>query len=75
MAASTPEGADGLEGHLHRQLGRAAEGQQGVLLAERAVLGHVASRLAHEPHGRAIDGFAAAGAQEAIVHGPVIAFG
>jgi hypothetical protein len=38
--------------------------------AERAVLGHVAAGLAHEPHGRAVDGFAPAGAEEGVVHGP-----
>ena len=44
-----------------------------VLLAERAVLGHVAAGLAHEPHGSRVDGLAAAGAEEAIVHRGIIA--
>ena len=60
--------AQRLERDLARELGRLAEIEDGVLLAELAVLGHVAPRLAHEPHRRAIDGLAAARAQEAIVH-------
>jgi hypothetical protein len=48
----------GLKGDLHGELGGAAELEEGVLLAQRAVLGHVAPGLAHEPHGGAVDGFA-----------------
>jgi hypothetical protein len=35
-----------------------------VLLANRAILGHVASGLAHEPDGSAVDGLGFAGANE-----------
>ena len=58
-----------LERDLSGELGRLAELEQRVLLAQRAVLGHVAAGLAHEPDGRRVDGLAAAGAEEAIVHG------
>ena len=38
--------------------------EEGVALADRAVLGQRAARLAHEPHGRALDRLAARGADE-----------
>ena len=57
-----------LERDLERELGRLADLEHRVLLAERAVLGHVAARLAHHPDGRAVHGLAAAGAKEPIVH-------
>ena len=37
-----------------------------AVAAQLAILGEVAARLAHEPHGRAIHGLAAAGAQEPV---------
>ena len=40
--------------------------EQRVLLAQRAVLRHVAARLAHEPDGRAVDGLAPTGPEKAI---------
>ena len=67
MAASTPS-RERLQRDLERELGRPAELEQRVLLAQRAVLGHVAPRLPHHPDGRAVDGLAPARAQEAIVH-------
>ena len=41
-----------------------ADFEQGMLLANGAVLGHVASCLAHEPDGSAVDGLGLAGANE-----------
>ena len=40
-----------------------------MLLADGAVLGHVASGLAHEPDRRAVDGLRLAGANEAGIRG------
>ena len=40
-----------------------------MLLADRAVLRHVASSLAHEPDGSAVDGLRFAGADEAGIGG------
>ena len=43
--------------------------RKSCLSAQRPVLGQVAAGLAHEPDGRAVDGLAAAGAEEAVVGG------
>jgi hypothetical protein len=67
------EGVDGLQRDLHRQLRRAAEGEQRVLRAQAPVLGHVTAGLPHEPDGRAVDLLEAAGAEEAVVHSRIIA--
>ena len=63
------DGVDRLQGHLGRELGLAADIEQAVAFAQRAVGAHVASRLAHEPHRRGVDRLAAACPEEAIVHG------
>jgi hypothetical protein len=55
----------GGDGDFGRELGFLADFEQGMLLAHGAVLGHVASCLAHEPDGRVIDGLRLAGADEA----------
>jgi hypothetical protein len=60
--------------HLGDQLGRAAELEEPDLLADGAVARLVAAGLAHHPDGEAVDGLAAAGAEEAGVldgHGGV----
>src|SRR5262245_50516976 len=58
-----------LQGELDREV-RPTNGIQDVAVApELAVLRQVAAGLAHEPHRRPVDGFAAQGPQEAVVHG------
>ena len=66
------DAVDRLQRHLGGQLRLAADVEQGVPLADRAVLGHVASRLAHEPDRRAVDGLAPAGAEKAVVHPKIV---
>ncbi|HLI78110.1 MAG TPA: hypothetical protein VKV02_14285, partial [Acidobacteriaceae bacterium] len=46
-------------------VGRAADLEQAVVLADGHVLGHIAASLAEKPHGGAVDGLAEAGADEA----------
>ena len=48
--------------------GRAADLEQGVPLAQRAIVGHVTAGLAHEPDRRRVDRLAPAGSEEPIVH-------
>src|SRR6185295_15968174 len=55
------DAADRLQGDLGREIGRSTDIEQGIALAQRAVLAHVATRLAHEPDGRRIDRLASAG--------------
>ncbi len=62
MAASTPR-------RSAADLGGAADVEQGVVLADGHVLGHVAAGLAEEPDGGAIDGLTQAGADEATAGG------
>ena len=50
------------------QLGRTTNIEQGMACPDFAVLGHVAPRLTHEPHRRAIHRLAPAGAQKTVVH-------
>jgi hypothetical protein len=64
MAASHVEPADRLERHFGRQVRGATDIQQGIALAQRAVLGHVPPGLTHEPHGGGIDRLAPAGFEE-----------
>ena len=59
--------ADRLQRDLGGEIRRPAQLQKCVGLAQRAVFGHVAAGLPHEPHRRAIDGFAPARAQETTV--------
>ena len=64
------EALDRLERHLGGQLGGVAEIEDGVLLAQLAVLRHVASRLPHEPHRRDVGAFPAAGLKKAQLREP-----
>ena len=59
----------GGDGDLGGERGLLADLEQRVLLADGAVLGHVASGLAHEPDGSAVDGLRLAGANEAGIWG------
>ena len=54
----------GGDGDFGGERGLLADFEQGMLLANGAVLGHVASGLAHEPDGSALDGLRLAGANE-----------
>ena len=56
--------ADGLHRDLGREIRRATELEQRVLLAQGAVLAHVPAGLTHEPDGRSVDGLKTAGAKE-----------
>ena len=58
------ENFSGGDGDFGGDCGLLADFEQGMLLANGAVLGHVASGLAHEPDGSAIDGLGLAGANE-----------
>ena len=63
-----PEGADGLQRHLDRELGGAAQLEQRVALSKGAVLGHVSAGLSHEPHRRGVHWLPPTGAEETVVH-------
>ena len=56
--------ANRLQRHLGAELRRVRDLEEPVALADRAVLGQRAPGLAHEPHGRALDGFATRGTDE-----------
>ena len=56
--------ADRLQRDFGREIGRPAELEQRVALAQRAVLAHVAAGLAHEPDRRGVDRLQAAGSEE-----------
>jgi hypothetical protein len=58
-----------LQRHLDGQLRRPDHGQEVGPLAHSPVLGQVAPRLAHHPHGWPLDRLAPAGPKEEIVHG------
>ena len=51
------DGVDGLQRDRDGQFRRAAELEEGVPLAQRPVVGHVAAGLAHEPDRRALTGW------------------
>ena len=53
-----------LQRHLGAQLGLVRDLEERVALADRAVLGQRAARLAHEPHRRPLDALAARRADE-----------
>ena len=55
----------GGNGDLGGKRGLLADFEKRMLLADRAIFGHIASGLAHEPDGRAVDGLRFAGAHEA----------
>ena len=64
IAASTPSCCTGSKRDLGRDLGLLAHLDEAVAFAQRAVLGLVAARLAHQPDRREGSRFAPAGAQE-----------
>ena len=66
------ERVDRLHGDLAGQLRRLDQFEDGVAFAQRAVLGHVAAGLAHQPDRRCIHRLAAAGAQEATIRQTVV---
>ena len=59
------EALGGGDGDFGGDVGRAADVEEGVVLADGHVLRHVAAGLAEEPDGGAVDGLAEAGADEA----------
>ena len=59
------EALGGGDGDFGGDVWGAADVEQGVVLADGHVLRHVAAGLAEEPDGRAVDGLAEAGADEA----------
>ena len=69
MAASTLQDFSGFDGDLGRDGGLLADFDQGILLADGAVLGHVASGLAHEPDRSAFGGLSLGGADKERVGG------
>ena len=73
MAASTPRARTGWSVTSTASSGVRQRVQEAVLRAQGAVLRHVAARLPHEPHGRAVHLLEAAGAEEAVVHLGIIA--
>jgi hypothetical protein len=58
------ENFGGSNGDFGGECGLLADFEQGMLLANRAVLGHVASGLAHEPDGSSLDRLGLAGVNE-----------
>ena len=59
----------GGDGDFGGEFGLLADFEQRMLLANGAILGHVASGLAHEPDGSVVDGLRLAGADEGRVRG------
>ena len=57
-------GAERFEGWFGREIGRAAQIEQRIALAQRAVLAHISAGLAHEPHRRRVDRLLPAGVEE-----------
>jgi carboxymethylenebutenolidase len=57
------------DGDLGGERGLLADLEEGMLLADRTVLGHVSSRLTHEPDGSAVDGLGLAGANKVGIWG------
>ena len=57
------------DGDFSGDLGGAADLEQGVMFADRHVLGHVTTGLAEEPDGGAVHGATEAGADEAAARG------
>src|SRR6185312_149555 len=55
---------DGLESDGGSEIRSAADVEQGMPLAERAILAHVSSRLAHEPDGRGVYRLSSTGLKE-----------
>ena len=69
MAASTPRNSAAVMVTSAATCGLLADLEKRVLFADRAVLGHVATGLAHEPDGCAIDRLRLAGANEVGIRG------
>ncbi len=63
------EPLDRLERDLGGRLGSCAELEEAEALAHRAVLGHVAAGLAHEPDRRVRRRLAASGAEQGRIQG------
>src|SRR5205823_12396513 len=61
------EAANGLERHFGRQIGGAAEVEQRVPLAKRAVVAQVPAGLPHEPHRRRVTRFPPARVEKSAV--------
>ena len=61
------DAADRLQRDFGGEIGRAAQIEQRIALAQRAVLAHVAAGLAHEPDGRGVDRLAAAGLKKSAI--------
>jgi len=59
------EALGGGDGDFGGDFGGAADFEEGVMLADGHVLGHIAAGLAEEPDGSAVHGLAEAGAHEA----------
>ena len=57
------------DGDFGGDVGGAADVEEGVVLADGHVFGHVAAGLAEEPDGGAVDGTTEAGADEAAAGG------
>jgi hypothetical protein len=62
------ESIDWLKSDLRRQLRRLAHFENRVFGSERAIFGHVAAGLTHEPHGGALDRFTPAGFEKTFIH-------
>ena len=58
------DAADRLQRDFGGEIGRAADVEQRIALAQRAVLAHVAAGLAHEPDRRGVDRLPPAGFEE-----------
>jgi hypothetical protein len=69
------EGVDRLERHLAGEFGRLDQVEKAPALTQRAILGHVAAGLSHQPDRRRVNRLPAAGAEETrlarVVRGPV----
>ena len=57
------------DGDIGGDVGGAADVEEGVVFADRHVLGHVTTGLAEEPNGSAVHGATEAGADEAAARG------
>jgi hypothetical protein len=59
--------ANRLKRDFSREIRIAADLEKRVAFAQRPIIRHVATGLAHEPHRRRVHGLAAAGLEEALV--------
>ena len=58
------DSADRLERDFRGEIGRAAQLEQRIAFAERAIFAHVPAGLAHEPDGCGVDGLQTAGSKK-----------